>query len=84
METVFDQEVNDALHAPIYNCSIPFTDCKFFIMKYYEIYFETDKTAGSSKFITNFTNAFLSLQDSLFLWSKPEGASSLDKMSYRT
>jgi hypothetical protein len=26
--TVVDQEANDALEATIYNCSIPFTDCK--------------------------------------------------------
>jgi hypothetical protein len=32
--TVVDKEANDALEAPIYNCSIPFTDCKLFIMKY--------------------------------------------------
>jgi hypothetical protein len=42
--TVVDKEANDALEAPIYNCSIPFTDCK-----------NSDKTAGSSKFIANFT-----------------------------
>ena len=34
--TVVDKEANDALEAPIYNCSIPFTDCK-----------NSDKTANS-------------------------------------
>ena len=42
------------------------------------------KTVGTSKFIDNCTNTFLSCQDYLFLRSKLQRTSGLDQISYRT
>ena len=42
------------------------------------------KTVGTSKFITNCTNTFLSWQDYLFLRSKLQRTSGLDQILYRT
>jgi hypothetical protein len=47
-----DQEAKNALHDPVSNCSIPYTDFKLLLGNIFQ---NAGKTTGTSKFVINYT-----------------------------
>ena len=70
--TVVDQEAGDVLDNPIFNCSIPYTNCKPFIIQYILKRWQDSWDQQIHSKLQR--NAFLSRQNYLFLWSKSQGA----------